>query len=248
MGKLGNTLSTYIPAQSPDVFTGDGTKTSFGPLQASYPNANAVNVNINGISQQVAAYSISGTNIVFTAAPANGDIIEVRGKYAGNNVLVPGPNSISNSMVQGGTLTKDRLATPYYAVKMTRASAYTTPAATNTVIPVDTVIFDSSGLGWANAATNRIQPTIAGYYQVTGQVDINPSASTDMMAFLYKNASLYCRGTRVSLSGNTGLPVSDVVFLNGVTDYVQLAVYTSSAQPLEIISGSQNFISLIGPF
>lgn len=56
-------------------FTGDGATVSFNLGTAT--NENATNVYINGVYQQKNTYSLSGSNLVFSAAPPYTSTIEV---------------------------------------------------------------------------------------------------------------------------------------------------------------------------
>ena len=56
-------------------FTGDGTTVSFNLGNAT--NENTTNVYINGVYQQKNTYSLSGSNLVFSAAPPTTSTIEV---------------------------------------------------------------------------------------------------------------------------------------------------------------------------
>lgn len=62
-----------------DQFTGDGSTTGFA-LSSSVSTASpaAVFVTIDGVSQLANAYSLSGTTLTFTEAPANSAVIEAR--------------------------------------------------------------------------------------------------------------------------------------------------------------------------
>ena len=59
-----------------DVFTGDGTTTAF-TLTVAPTNINQTVVNYNGALQLRSAYTVSGTTITFSSAPASGSILEV---------------------------------------------------------------------------------------------------------------------------------------------------------------------------
>jgi hypothetical protein len=59
-----------------DDFVANGVQTSF-PLSATPTSVEAVQVNINGLIQLETSYTISGSNVVFTTAPLNGQKIEV---------------------------------------------------------------------------------------------------------------------------------------------------------------------------
>lgn len=59
-----------------DDFVANGVQTSF-PLTATPTSAEAVQVNINGLIQLETSYTVSGSNVVFSTAPLNGQKIEV---------------------------------------------------------------------------------------------------------------------------------------------------------------------------
>ena len=60
-----------------DVFTGDGTTTAFN--LSTIPEADQFAfASINGVQQQIDAYSLSSGQLTFSSAPSSGDAIEVR--------------------------------------------------------------------------------------------------------------------------------------------------------------------------
>ena len=59
-----------------DEFTGDGSDTTF-TLSAAPTNENNTQVYVGGVYQEKATYSVSGTTLTLTEAPANGVSIEV---------------------------------------------------------------------------------------------------------------------------------------------------------------------------
>lgn len=59
-----------------DDFVANGTQTSFA-LSTTPTTAEAVQVNINGLIQLETSYTVSGSNVVFSTAPLNGQKIEV---------------------------------------------------------------------------------------------------------------------------------------------------------------------------
>jgi hypothetical protein len=83
-------------------------------------------------------------------------------------------------------------------------------------------------------ASNRFQPTIAGYYYILGSVALNFTGATgflDMNVWLYKNGI----ENTTSFLGSTGeygtlvLTVSDIIFLNGSTDFIELFTFQNSS-------------------
>lgn len=83
-----------------------------------------------------------------------------------------------------------------------------------------------------DAATNyRFQPTVAGYYSITGSA--YAQSATQLMASVYKNGSLHRYGQPAN-SGSAvelGSVVSCLVYLNGSTDYVELFAYAAGSTP-----------------
>ncbi len=72
-----NTVSTQFTVISDDQFNGDGVTTNF--TITSSQTTNSCIVSINGVIQiPTLAYSVSGTTLTFTEAPASGDVIDVR--------------------------------------------------------------------------------------------------------------------------------------------------------------------------
>ena len=78
-----NTFST-------DIFAGDGSDTTF-TLSQSIENENDLFVFIDGVFQAHNSYSVSGTTLTFSTAPANGRVItaySVKSAVSGNNVTI----------------------------------------------------------------------------------------------------------------------------------------------------------------
>jgi microcystin-dependent protein len=87
------------------------------------------------------------------------------------------------------------------------------------------MVADYNSCGWWSPTTGRFTPTVAGYYQVNYQMGIQNSTGSIV-------GQLYCNGqaignTRSSANagnaGNATIAGSQVVYMNGSTDYIQLA-------------------------
>jgi hypothetical protein len=106
-------------------------------------------------------------------------------------------------------------------------------ASTWTKVQFNTEEFDTANC--FDSTTNyRFTPTVAGYYQFTGQVE-----SSGNQAYLY--TSIYKNGTEFkrSSTGNnvgTGNTISALIYMNGTTDYVEL--YVLFASSLNVASGA----------
>jgi len=81
-----------------------------------------------------------------------------------------------------------------------------------------------------NTSTSRFTPTVAGYYQITGSVRADIVANSVLSINIYKNGSAYAEGqfTGAASSQAHGL-VTDLIFMNGSTDYVEIYAFTGTA-------------------
>lgn len=72
-------------------------------------------------------------------------------------------------------------------------------------------------------ASGRFQPTVAGYYQINARVSFTSDGlnASFVAAVIGKNGANYALAS-VSTNGYPCIQVSDVVYLNGTTDYVQV--------------------------
>lgn len=119
-------------------------------------------------------------------------------------------------------------------------------SASETVISFTTEDIDTEG--WHDNVTNnsRITPNIAGNYEVavTGVFAATTGQITSTYDAIYKNGALYSRSGNAKQDAasalNTGTPgFSDIVSLNGTTDYVQMAVgFSASANQATNVSAS----------
>ena len=80
-----------------------------------------------------------------------------------------------------------------------------------------------------NFASSTFTPTVAGYYHITGVIRCTANASTLSSAYaeLWKNGVADIRGEEFSIAaasnGNTQqVQVDGILFLNGISDYVEL--------------------------
>jgi hypothetical protein len=103
----------------------------------------------------------------------------------------------------------------------------------STKVTLSAEVFDTNS-NFDSTTNYRFTPTVAGYYQISGQVFCNSGASsTVIVSYIYKNGLEYCRSQLNSTIGQGGISVSAVVLLNGTTDYVELyGLNTSTVTPV----------------
>jgi hypothetical protein len=93
-------------------------------------------------------------------------------------------------------------------------------------IQLNVEVFDTNS-NFDPTTNYRFQPTVAGYYQINGQLAFNGGATGYAKPILYKTGSPYVEGTSVPNNTITGAEcsVSSLIYLNGSTDYVELYCY-----------------------
>lgn len=93
-----------------------------------------------------------------------------------------------------------------------------------TIVTLDGETFDTNN----NFASNRFTPTVAGYYQIQAAVYVS-TAPQYLQVAIYKNGNSYAGGNHSPAQTFLSF-VSDVVYLNGTGDFVDLrAAQTSGA-------------------
>jgi hypothetical protein len=88
----------------------------------------------------------------------------------------------------------------------------------------------------------RFLPTVAGYYQINATINFSSAVGGAGFIAIYKNGTIYCQGTATAL--NAGVTqngvVSQLVSLNGSTDYIEIYGYQSSGGNLNVGSDGTN--------
>jgi len=107
--------------------------------------------------------------------------------------------------------------------------------ATFTLVALNTEVFDTNN-NFDSTTTYKFTPTITGYYQINAIVTFSSTGGnvlSNCITSIFKNGTEFSRGggviTSTSILGQTNMPVSDLIYMNGTTDYLQLYVYAISA-------------------
>jgi hypothetical protein len=159
-------------------------------------------------------------------------LLAVQGGATGTGtvtLLAPITNTDRTLTLPDATGTVLTTATAGVPVNGPAFSAYlaSTQSVTNNVatkVTINTEVFDTNSC-FDNATNYRFTPTVAGYYQVNGVLRLSAASSLSAgWVSIYKNGSEYSRGVEynTALTGVPQLVVSDIVYFNGSTDYVEL--------------------------
>jgi hypothetical protein len=120
-----------------------------------------------------------------------------------------------------------------------------------TKVLIDTISFDTEGV--VDTTNSRIIPNLPGYYVVMGSVMARAVPDgRQVIAQIYKNGVRETYGTTVN-QGADGLLLSrasDLIYMNGTTDYLELRAYNTHSSALALFVGpaAYNHISILGPF
>lgn len=107
-------------------------------------------------------------------------------------------------------------------------------SATWTKITLDTEDYDT--FNCFDSTNNKFQPTVAGYYQLNGQIRFTNSGSLSQLVIgFYKNGSIHKLGQNLRDTVSPSpmhITISHLVYLNGTTDYIELYGYLAATSPV----------------
>jgi hypothetical protein len=92
-------------------------------------------------------------------------------------------------------------------------------------------------------ASSRFTPNVEGYYQINAGALLSATSGVPgapyFAALIYKNGSFVAGGSHVSDADSRSSTVSDLIYLNGTTDYVELYANHFSSGNKTVRSGQQ---------
>jgi hypothetical protein len=165
---------------------------------------------------------------------------------AGSNTLVlPTGNGTSGQVLQtngsGALSWTDRMtaAGPTFIAYKSGANQAVS-ANTSTKITYATELFDTANC--YDTSASRFTPNVAGFYQVTANVEALAVTGSYFVAQLLKSGNIVMTGTSypTSPSGGPCTVVSTLLYLNGTTDYVEIFAQCSAS--ISVVAGaSENY-------
>lgn len=115
---------------------------------------------------------------------------------------------------------------------LSKAAAQSIPAG-GSQVAITFTTEDTDTLNWHSNVTNteRITPTLGGWYQINASGTFDTTVSARIIVAIHKNTSEYVKLDWTGGATANGRTLSAVVYLNGSTDYVRLVVaqYTAGA-------------------
>jgi hypothetical protein len=167
---------------------------------------------------------------------ANSAWIEVGTLASANLGLATAGANSSITSLSGLTtpLSVDQGGTGLDNIPAFSAYANTNQSVTSSVftkVTLGTEIYDTNN----NFTASRFTPTVAGYYLITGVLRGNATSLQTIVASVYKNGASYRQGGTLNIAAITSsqqVVVSEILFLNGSTDYVELYGAVTGTTPI----------------
>lgn len=133
---------------------------------------------------------------------------------------------------------------PAIAFRANLTSSQSVPGSTFSKINFNATSFNV-GAGF-NISTNRFMPTVAGYYSISTTVMFDAVvAGNNTGVCIYKNGTVYSEAFNCPAALiDVGATLSDLVPLDGVSDYLEIYAVQSAGGALNVDPGPQNtFVS-----
>jgi hypothetical protein len=253
-------------------FTATAGQTSFSV--PSY-TVGYIDVYRNGVRLVSTDYTATtGTTVVLNNACTSGDSV-VTESFLVSSVLNAIPNSPASvgtsNIVSGVTLTSPTLVTPAlgtpasgvltnctglpqaglgtnvagngpaFSAYKTSSQSFSSNTWTKGTFPLEEYDTNSN----FDTTNSRFLPTVAGYYQISCVGNLTNGGSDNYMQ-LYKNGASFGYYVNLNASINTiSLSFSNLFYLNGSTDYLELFFYSNAGSPILNSSGThfQGFLA-----
>ena len=125
-------------------------------------------------------------------------------------------------------------------------SAYANNAQTisgniNTKIQYNTERFDTNN-NYDSTTNYRFTPTVAGYYQINASMTFSGTAGAYTILEFFKNGSKYWgTNTQRANANYNAMFLSDVIYFNGSTDYLEVYGYDNATSNTIVGSGINTF-------
>jgi hypothetical protein len=195
-----------------------------------------------GISGGGTSGTVTITNSMATEITAAGDIIVGTGSGTFDNLPIG---------TTGQVLTADTTVSPYKvkwaaaggsssgpAFRAYRSGSQSISATTATKVQFNAETFDTAG-AFDSTTNYRFTPLTAGYYQFYAQVSIDATSGGYQGTFIYKNGARVATNREAAyVSGSNQVPASDLIYMNGSTDYVEVFGFMNGGSSVAIQGGS----------
>lgn len=150
---------------------------------------------------------------------------------------VAGTNTITLPAATGTVMVSGNM--PAFSAYL--ASNQSVSSGTEVKVNLDTEVFDTNN----NFASGRFTPTVAGYYQINATVGFNGTAIVAIVAIIKKNGTTVRSNVlQATISPTSSAVVSDVIYCNGSTDYIEMYGLVVATSPN--FAGTQAYTGMSG--
>jgi hypothetical protein len=222
-------------------FTAIGGQTTFSV--PSY-TVGFIDVFRNGVRLGAADFTATnGTTVVLANASSAGELVSTVSFYVSSvlNAIPATAGAVNTTYITDSAVTTAKMADASVTQAKLAAnvagngpafSAYlgtnqSISAGTWTKVQINTKEFDTAS-AFDNTTNYRFQPTVAGYYQVNGQLLLNNSSANYGGVGFNKTGSQH-KYVYISNAYGTSAALSALIYLNGTTDYLEMYGFVSAA-------------------
>ena len=162
-------------------------------------------------------------------------------EMASNSVVTDAitDSNVTTAKIADSNVTQAKLASNVAG----NGPAFRAWANTSTTCPINTPTkvallsedFDTN----SNFGSSRFTPSVAGYYLISGCVAVQQGSTVSLVASIQKNGSVASYGACQVSGESYRTMVTDILYLNGSTDYVELFVYHNSSSSKTTNTGSE---------
>jgi hypothetical protein len=196
------------------------------------------------------------------ATDASKALVSVTNTGTGNNVLATSPTLVTPALGTPSALVLTNatglpqaglaagVAGNGPAFSAYGGSSYSITSGVNTKVQFNNERFDTASC--FDSTTNfRFTPNVAGYYQVNYIARFVATAPSIAYVMLFKNGSVYIVGNQImgiSAGTNFDLPASELVSMNGTTDYLEVYLNVGGSSISINDTGGSTFTSQFSGF
>jgi hypothetical protein len=178
-----------------------------------------------------------------TVAVANDEITTAKILDANVTAAKLASNAVETAKILDANVTQAKLAANVAGtgpVFRARQSSAQTLSVSASAAKVNLQSEDIDTASCFDTSTSRFTPNVAGYYYFYGQFRIN-NAGIVVQARIHKNGSLAAAGIGADVNTSS---VSDIIYMNGTTDYVELfAIHFGAASQTITALGIDTFFT-----
>lgn len=206
-------------------YTATAGQTTFTP--ASY-TPGFISVFHNGVRLGAADYTATnGTTVVLATAAASGDLVTIE-SFQVSSVLNAIPNT-AGGVAQSNLATGVAGTGPAFSAYPTNPLSVSASTETKVVFPNER--YDTAGC--FDTTNSRFTPNVAGYYWINGAIStgsVSWGSTPQIILMIKKNGgNMMVNQVLPSNSNWCSASVSQLIYMNGTTDYVELYAQSNYA-------------------